>query len=325
MKNAYVLIVSTVLAAVPVAAQDHPLVGSFQGSTQVGYQVSEYDETSIIVGPINDRTSSQQTGDGWKRLEGKITYVYYKLPDGRSSLEALRNYEQSLKQKGFDVAFTCSTEAGTCFSSGKFPGLFLGLALDGSTDLPKLGLGDFVRNFFGNGNGRYLYAKMNGPNGLIHVSLAFSDDASRGRTVIGRVIETTEMETGQIVFKEAAVIKGELETAGGSDIYGIQFDFDKAEIKPESEPQLKAIADLLAKDGALRLDIVGHTDNQGGDDYNRDLSQRRAEAVVAALAGNYGIEQERLTPVGQGPSRPLASNESEDGRALNRRVELVRR
>ena len=123
----------------------------------------------------------------------------------------------------------------------------------------------------------------------------------------------------------AAVIKGELEAAGGSDIYGIQFDFDKAEIKPESEPQLKAIADLLATDGALRLDIVGHTDNQGGDDYNRDLSQRRAEAVVAALAGNYGIEQERLTPVGQGPSRPLASNESEDGRALNRRVELVRR
>lgn len=324
--KALFLATGALLSAMSAAgAQDHPLLGSFEGATQLGYQVSEYDEANIIVGPIDDRTSYDQSGEGWRTLEGRIFHLYYRLPDGRTSLEALRNYEQSLKAKGFDVAFTCSTEAGTCFSNGKFPGLFLGLALDGSTDLPKLELGDFVRNFFLNGNGRYLYARLNRPEGTVHVSLAFSDDTARGRLVIGRVIETTEMETGKIVFKEATVIREELASSGGSDIYGIHFDFDKANIKPESAPQVKAIADLLATDAQLKLEIVGHTDDQGGDDYNLALSQRRAEAVVAELTDTYGIALDRLTAVGQGPMKPVASNESDEGRAMNRRVELVRR
>jgi outer membrane protein OmpA-like peptidoglycan-associated protein len=70
--------------------------------------------------------------------------------------------------------------------------------------------------------------------------------------------------------------------------------------------------------------VAGHTDNVGTYDYNMDLSQRRAKAVVAALAAEHGVEATRLRSVGVGPVAPIASNESEKGRAQNRRVELVK-
>jgi OOP family OmpA-OmpF porin len=246
--------------SIPAFAQDHPLLGSYEGATSLGSQVSQYDEARIIVGPIQEKDSRNQTGDGWKTVEGKITHLYYRLPDGRTSLEALRNYEMSLKAKGFDVEFTCSTEAGTCFADNKkFPGLFLGLALDGTTDLPKLKAGDLVRNFFMNGNGRYLFAKLSQPTGTVYASLAFSDDANRGRMVFARVIETKEMETGKIVVVPAEQIKQDLMQSGRINIYGIQFDFDKATIRPDAQPQILAIASLLAKSPELKLSIIGHT------------------------------------------------------------------
>lgn len=98
----------------------------------------------------------------------------------------MRNYEESLKAKGLDVSFTCSTEAGTCFTGGKkLPGLYLGIALDGTTDLPTLKTG-LVRNALCEGNGRYLFAQMNRPEGKVYVSIAFSDNPQTGRMVFAR-------------------------------------------------------------------------------------------------------------------------------------------
>lgn len=317
---------SSLLFAEAASAQDHPLLGSYAGATSLGSQVSQYDEARIITGPIQEKDSRNQSGDGWKTVEGKATHLYYRLPDGRTSLEALRNYEQSLKANGFDVEFTCSTEGGTCFADGrKFPGLFLGLALDGSTDLPKLKAGDLVRNFFMNGNGRYLFAKLSRPAGTVYASLAFSDDANRGRMVFARVIETKEMETGKIVVIPAEQIKQDLITSGRINIYGIQFDFDKANIRPDAQPQILAIASLLGKSPDLKLSIIGHTDNKGTPDYNLELSDRRARAVVSELITRHGIAADRLVAQGRGLEQPIASNGDEAGRALNRRVELVRR
>jgi len=310
----------------PAAAQDHPLIGHYEGAKEVGYKEAAYDEARIIVGPIDEKTKAQQHGAGWLTVEGKVFTLYYKLPAGRTALEALRNYQSSLTGKGFQVPFTCSTEAGTCFSDGKqYPGLFLGMALDGTTDLPRLQLGDFVRNFFLNGNGRYLYAKMDGPTGVVHVSMAFSEDESRGRTVIARVIETGKMESGKIQVTDTNQLQDGIDARGRIDVYGILFDFDKADIKPDSQAQLKAIADLLRRSPDLRLDIIGHTDNQGGASYNLNLSNLRANSVVDELVVRYGIDRGRLSPSGKGMGQPVASNGDEAGRALNRRVELVRR
>jgi outer membrane protein OmpA-like peptidoglycan-associated protein len=100
-------------------------------------------------------------------------------------------------------------------------------------------------------------------------------------------------------------------------------DFDRAEIKQESEPALREIARLLRDDPQLSVHVVGHTDNVGDLEYNMDLSRRRADAVVAALAERHGIARTRLTAAGVGPLAPVAPNTTLDGRAKKRRVELV--
>lgn len=315
-----------VTAACPAAAQDHPLLGHYEGSKQVFHNVAAYDEANIITGPIDTRNSSAQRGAGWETLEGKIFTLYYRLPAGRTSLEALRNYEQALKQKGFEVPFVCSAEGGTCFTGNeRGPGLYLGMALDGTTDLPKFD-GDFVRNQFGRGNARYLYAKRAQGGQTIHVSLAFGDDDSRGgRPVVARVIESGKMETDKIQVKQQEEIKKDFDDAGRTQIYGILFDYDKADIKPESAPQLQQITDVMNRNPGIRVEVVGHTDSQGGAAYNMRLSQARAAAVVAELTGRYRVDPSRLTSRGMGLEQPVASNADEAGRALNRRVELIRR
>lgn len=119
-------------------------------------------------------------------------------------------------------------------------------------------------------------------------------------------------------------IEQELKQKGQAEVYGIYFDFASDKIKPESEPVLHEIADALSHNPAWKLRVEGHTDNIGGDQYNLNLSQRRAEAVKAALVTRYRIAADRLTPQGFGATRPKESNDSLAGRARNRRVELVR-
>ena len=108
------------------------------------------------------------------------------------------------------------------------------------------------------------------------------------------------------------------------EIYGIYFDFASDKIKPESEPVLQEIAQVMQRNPTWKLRVEGHTDNIGGDAYNMDLSQRRAAAVKQALVTRYRIVAERLDPAGFGATRPKESNDTLQGRARNRRVELAR-
>jgi len=128
---------------------------------------------------------------------------------------------------------------------------------------------------------------------------------------------------GQDVTANAESLAGSLRDTGKAAVYGIYFDTDKAVVKPESEPVLTEITKLLQADPALKLYVVGHTDGVGGFDHNLKLSQARGEAVTQALIGQHGIAAARLKPFGVGPTCPVASNRTEEGRAKNRRVELV--
>jgi OmpA-OmpF porin, OOP family len=114
-----------------------------------------------------------------------------------------------------------------------------------------------------------------------------------------------------------------LANTGRVNLYGIQFDFDKVAVRPDSKRTLDEIANLLKQAPDLRLEIVGHTDNKGTPDYNLDLSGRRAGRVVEALTATYGIAADRLSARGAGMSAPVAGNETEAGRTKNRRVELI--
>ena len=113
-----------------------------------------------------------------------------------------------------------------------------------------------------------------------------------------------------------------LQSKGLIDIYGIYFDVDKAFVKPESTNTLTQIANLLKGDPALRLELSGHTDNTGTEQHNQELSLARANAVVAALVGQFGIDASRLVAKGYGASQPVAANDTPDNNAKNRRVVL---
>jgi outer membrane protein OmpA-like peptidoglycan-associated protein len=122
---------------------------------------------------------------------------------------------------------------------------------------------------------------------------------------------------------DAKAMARDLGDAGRVAIYGIHFDTGKAEPKDDSGPALAEIAKVLRQDPALRVFIVGHTDMVADPAANLRLSQARAQAVVDLLVAHYGIAHSRLTPFGAGPYAPVASNLTEEGRAKNRRVELV--
>ena len=128
----------------------------------------------------------------------------------------------------------------------------------------------------------------------------------------------------QEVVATAAALGNSLTTTGHVVANGILFDTAKADVKPESDPALQQIVDLLKQDPSLKLYVVGHTDNVGVLASNLDLSRRRAAAVIEVLTTKYAIAPTRLQPFGDGPYAPITSNDTEDGRTLNRRVELVK-
>jgi OOP family OmpA-OmpF porin len=137
------------------------------------------------------------------------------------------------------------------------------------------------------------------------------------------IVEKAAMK--QEIVADAEAMGNDLRSTGHVSIYGVYFDTGKAEIKPESDAALSEIATLLKKDGALKLYVVGHTDNVGSFESNMKLSNDRANAVVNVLSQKHGIAAERLKAHGVASLSPVASNDAEDGKAKNRRVELVKR
>ena len=127
----------------------------------------------------------------------------------------------------------------------------------------------------------------------------------------------------QDVVADAKFMSEGISSTGHVAIYGIYFDFNKSDVKPESEPALNEIAKLLSGSPNLKILIVGHTDNVGGIEYNMKLSLARANAVVQALTTKYKVNPQSLKAYGVGQLAPVAPNKTEDGRAKNRRVELV--
>jgi outer membrane protein OmpA-like peptidoglycan-associated protein len=114
----------------------------------------------------------------------------------------------------------------------------------------------------------------------------------------------------------------ELAAKGRLALYGIRFGVDSDVPLPESEPTLKELLGALQAKPALRLAVEGHTDSTSSDAHNLDLSDRRAKSVVKWLA-ERGVDAKRLEPKGYGEAKPVASNDTADGRALNRRVEVA--
>lgn len=128
----------------------------------------------------------------------------------------------------------------------------------------------------------------------------------------------------QEVVADATAMSNDINATGHVSVYGIYFDTGKSEVKPESDAAISEMAKLLTNDGTLKVFVVGHTDNVGTFESNLKLSVDRADAVVKALSGKNGIAAARLKAHGVASLAPVSTNDTEDGKAKNRRVELVK-
>ncbi len=170
----------------------------------------------------------------------------------------------------------------------------------------------------------YTFLKNNG-NGQFTVHMGrtwIEGDVTNGTNYKLHIV--VEIALTQDVVANAADLSTGLTGAGHIVVNGILFDTAKADVKPESDPALQEVAKLLKGNSSLKVYVVGHTDNVGALAANMDLSKRRATSVVLSLTTKYGVSGAQLQPIGDGPTAPVASNDSEEGRTLNRRVELVK-
>jgi OmpA-OmpF porin, OOP family len=195
----------------------------------------------------------------------------------------------------------------------------------------RLGNRDVSQNAFSRPRDvRYLATKLSAPGKEVYASLMVAVETNKlfkeminHPLALLEIVETKDMDTG-LVTVDAESMSKDIASIGHVALYGIHFDTGKDVIKAESEPTLAEIGKLMKQQRALKLYVVGHTDNAGGYGDNMDLSNRRAKAVVSYLGTRYGVEATRLTSGGVGFLAPVASNDSEEGRAKNRRVELVK-
>ena len=163
--------------------------------------------------------------------------------------------------------------------------------------------------------GKFVFLDDKAQPMLIGYTIQF-DFEKRPRTV--RTIRVTSGRSQQAAMEQT------LRTIRKLDIYGIHFSFDSAAVRPEARSLIRDIATTLKNNPNWTIAIQGHTDSIGKADYNLDLSGRRAAAIKKALVRRHKIDPNRLETVGFGQSKPKASNDDLQGRALNRRVELVR-
>lgn len=296
-----VLISSAALAQDKPGCNDHPAVSRFAGSVIIDCLSSDFDAARFPgragTGRAADDLAAAIT------LNGRVTAIRYRVPAGKSVLEVAANYRSALIAAGFTPV----------------------LELANNTVPSRVFDGPGARNNVETEN--WLLARRAGPDGTVHVSVAVGEDMN-DRSRIGvnlRIVEERAMQTGQVTVADATVIRSGLDQAGKIALYGIYFDTGRAEVRPESAAQIREIAAFLEANPQTSVYVVGHTDMQGALAANQELSQRRAQAVVTLLTRDYGVASERLSAAGVGPLSPVASNATEEGRALNRRVEIVAR
>jgi OmpA-OmpF porin, OOP family len=333
-------------ASVPTAdrkgSRDNPLLKRYEGSFIVAHDRKAYAEFTLplskleeVPGQKDHKNVRLYAPQQKKVLEGAYTRLVYLIPEKRSPLEVLRNYQDDMQSKGGTILYQCTAEG----CGGKPQGGSDGWA--GHMTLARFLYPDErITDPFGSAGWcammqnvadiRYAAAEL--PDAAAHVSVFTYTlkvgsnqycKALNDRTIaIVDVIEAKAREQ-RMVTVQASEMAQAITGTGRIALYGIYFDFNKADVKADSEATLEQIAKLLKDSSGLKLLVVGHTDNVGGFAFNEDLSQRRAVAVVTALVTRYKIDKDRLTPVGVSFASPVASNQTEEGRAKNRRVELV--
>jgi outer membrane protein OmpA-like peptidoglycan-associated protein len=320
------LLVSAAGAADLPGAKDPEGIKRIQGAEIIHYAVRPDDSYFLARGG-----GSVAGFAGEERVEGAAVRVVYKALLGMTSLEILRDYERMLAELGFEETFKLDPDKLSTLSGKDFQQRFYFqndyAARKDREETP----------FVDGKNPYYLTARIAREGQTVNVAvyvvesdgLDWHEPGLRqpivirlDQPVIGVDVVTSKQLNYRPVEVKASEMAKALTGAGKIDIYGVYFDIDKSDLKPESTGTLEEVAKLLKSDPSLRLEVAGHTDNTGAGAHNLQLSAGRAAAVVNALVTLYGIDRARLEAKGYGDSRPVAPNDSEQNRARNRRVEL---
>lgn len=296
-------------------AKDYPGINRYDGASIVVYSTQKFAHYALPLGPVDEIDASDKPVlAASKQASGALTRLSYVVPAGISSADVFENYENELAAKGYQVLYKAD-----------------GGAIGKRQDALYTGIGTQLFDFSSDA-AHFLTAELSKDGATVSVALYVTEfeagytpgiDVAEGQVIVQLdVIESGTLQD-KMVTVSAAEIEKSLSAQGHIALYGIFFDFAKADLKPDSKPALDQVAQFLKDEPSLKIHVVGHTDNVGGLETNMTLSRARAASVVSALVKQYGIAANRLNPAGVGPLAPVAPNDSDDGRAKNRRVELI--
>lgn len=279
-------------------SSDHSLLGRIPGSEIIHFKKADFKKLRY---PVDYRKYSFKSAS----LAGRYRYIDYSLPSSVSTEEAVARYAERLTSLGLQIRWQCENADATIIAKLK------------KVVYNRLPSGSMPKDFFclsadGEINATQSAAYIEAYNGY------------KRRHLIVHFVQKKALDTTLKVVTPEKIAQ-DIDAKGHIALYGIYFDFDSAVLQKRSDKTLEAIAAYLKAHPKVSLYVVGHTDNRGKYGYNVRLSEARANAVVKALVSQYGIDAKRLKAVGIGPVAPIADNESENGRAQNRRVELVKR
>jgi OmpA-OmpF porin, OOP family len=315
---ALALTLHAIAADVP-GSKDPTGVKRYSGSEIIGYRPPKFDEFLLPLGPPTQGSPPVYAKS--LKTEGLVSRYSYAAPAGRSPAELFRNYKLEFQRLGLL----------TMYEKGAGEKGWFGWTMDQVLEEDQLGQ-ILTAN---EAQERVLVAKSKDakPTYYYVFVTAYMDGVipdrlqstvSKDTALAVLILVAPQAMEENMTLLSAEDMSKSLADSGKVALYGINFDTDKDTLRADSAPALKEIAKLLTANRGLNVRVVGHTDNQGKPDYNLDLSRRRAASVVRELTAKYAIAASRLDSFGCGLYAPTASNDSEDGRTKNRRVELVK-
>jgi OmpA-OmpF porin, OOP family len=297
------------LASLTVLASAAPATGAagagvaqikpFPGAKPVDHSTRNFEEYWMPLG----RLTGEAQAENHEVLGGRWTHSSFTSPAGRSVAEVFRHYEQQIASAGLEVVYGC--KGLECGEGGR------------KTNGDWWALSDYRR---------FMAARLQRPGGDLWVSVhVWARNANAPVQQELDVVESKPPVTAPPPRNEAdvATLAKELKADGRVVLHSIEFVEGKPGVLPASEGIVNAIAELLARDPGLKLHVVVHSDNSAPALASIDLTKKRAAALTQMLTRLHRIPSARVQPAGLGPLAPVASNRTAEGRAMNRRVELV--
>lgn len=301
---------ATPLGPDSAAGGDHPLISRYQGAKLTHRTETEYTEVRLPTGIADANKQVPHL-----TLAGKSTLLHYEASKDQSTLQVFRNYQQAVKDAGFSILFSCEQQS--CGNEQRK------LMWQGSPDRHRY-KGYLSNSTYANDDYRMLTAHKTVNAQDIYLSVYVIKHNEYSNVDIAHdIVELSTMQTNRVTI-DTAYLQNELSRSGKVVLHGLHFATDSASLLAESEAALTVITDYLKNHPTQHFYVVGHTDNSGSHSHNMQLSKARANSVLQALI-KQGINAERLLAEGVGAMSPQQHNASSDGKAANRRVELVLR